>query len=1067
MGAGEEKSAISKLLRPNGTGWTPERYARMYLYVWLYNKVAGNPKEFGLPNSNDNAIIINYIKKHYKELIVKYDFKGKLSNLDKSYGNYYEKFFEKTDSKGLTIFENEIGEFDAHALQFAAACGKQDGEMISAVDAANVLREVREDRRGLYNALRKSVEYKEGLLDKDTGKDKNGYIAVAAKEADIMRGQKLRPLRRARWLQFAMGALTAVAGAATLTGLGAFLGIGGAFLGGAGATFSAVGALGGTLGSLAATIGGFFISKTFLGKFLERRAEKKKLKKEYKEFMRGEGKYALKDGKVMGYRERKRELKKLWQERKAFEEYAGQGKDEYARIIRKKYKLLDPERVERILGDIKFTYDVTDSHGIFETILGEFGPEAAREDRANHNTVNDYKNRAAALLSDTREHPATVFELADELEQLGNAGEMFKTQQSLDIHQELQQQLRNAIVQGVRSIVDQPFNDQTTKTIKNALSDKRILEAIEQTNGGGDKKELQSLAKLIDQETGETKILDSGLGVTIKEQLSSDRGTMYGACERLGIETTPTSIVQIICKNIGKMTHQKERIAIENEINTKVTDEKVKTYLKAMLDRQTRQSKVDTTSLDPSVKNDIENMANLNNIEAIRTKINAISDPVKRQDAQKALDAQIKALSYKQKIANTLGAFGALSELADEDVIDYFEKISAITEYKDGFDGGELLTFKSKLEKIPNKALSRYMLMKLNEKVESTYITYAQSQSGVFASDAGKIRDFMIKVNQSQLLTESQKINVRSIVSKSLGEALDNELDFLIDHLYEYDATTSDQILKNYLTQKYSSTITGFKDFFDSKTPESVRIENKIKRIQNALSAKNLITVEGFTVAGRSGKPYLGPQSDDTRYFVKVFFEGNKDRVENKATDKLYLSAKNVENIYAKVSTVTFTSDRVDGTLTALLQELKNEMNKIMGYTATEMNDREKLAALLMIKRRVVGLFKAQMCKIVENKNDVDIPTFILTPKAAGGGKEYFESAKSTFNSEICTALDAEISRLESSVEHSGMTIKGAGSEINGIDANSYLSVLQTIDSGYSSTKSFSSGKKTEAEMSR
>ncbi len=989
--------ACYKLLRANGQdkvggGWTPVRYANMYIYIFFYNKISGNPRDFGLTlDSNDNTTIYNAIASNIDTLISKYGL-GSLGHLFNK-----EKFLK------------DMSNLNEHALEFSSVFGKGRGEMINSSEANVVMQAKTKKCRKAFLAVKSSTDYKDYISKTGEENDKDADNGVYKREfytAEKMYKTKKAQLRRARWKQLLFGGLAVGAAALTLTGLGALIGGGGALLGGLfGGVFSA-GTFGGAIAGLAGTIGGGILSKTFFGKFLQRRAEKLKVKKDYLDFMRGEGKYDIKDlesGKVRGFRQLKKRLKYAMDARYIYLNYEGwkqkyekklrpdqlkvDYKDEYMRYIEKRYKKYckaHPDYEEEIKEAI-YNHEVGDTSGIMKKVLGLLQPQVAAEDKKNTMTVTERITFAEKLIEDSKNGIASLEDLKQQLLETEAYHDYFKSQNSEAAHTKLMNKLAKALVDKTREVAYLTFDDQTKKMIDDILEDEATQKAIKSAGIAGDIAELESLSTFIKKET---RSFNTDLGVSLSEQVSFDKDSLKSGCQRIGIPDADRAAVDEAVTKIADMVSQSQHDSIEDYINSNISNKKVANYLRFMLERQTRQSTANTVGVDPSVKADIENLEDPDNVKAIKNKINALSGSAK-VNAQAALQEQIKALNYKKQMQNVSGALVNIRELKDGDVKKNFETIDSIK--YETVNEQELLVFKGSLAKIQNKQLSKYMQMKLNEKLEKTYLSYAEGKKNTFAGNIDDLKKFIIQVNESVILSGSQKSNIIGKVSDSLSTALQAEIETIPDNLFKSGMTlksandaASELVIKykNYLERTISGgTITGFKEFFELGTTESDALKKRIESFQRTVGQiPQFLSASSF--GGKQAETFDGTSSE-AKKFLRAFYSKERDE-----SDDLFKVSKKINGIYQEIEKVSSTAF-IDPSKTDLTETLyKKEPGKaaegiLVDFKKTidtikTLDEDDKVAALVVLKKKCVGLFRAQMARNIRTSaNDEEAKTQI------------------------------------------------------------------------------------------
>lgn len=206
--------------------WNGDKFARMSIYVLLYNKIKDMPKGYGFGNNLTAPMVRDYIRDHFDELIAKFgldslpglqfDSTEEKKLVDDGYGN------PKRDAQGHLVYETktnigagkkaflaELDEYNQYALEVGKALGKDvKNQMPDAVEIANFMKEVRDNRSEQFEALRKSVKVEPGENYKD-GKNKEGDLIQELQA-------KTYELREARRLMRRTGGKTGLFGLLTI-----------------------------------------------------------------------------------------------------------------------------------------------------------------------------------------------------------------------------------------------------------------------------------------------------------------------------------------------------------------------------------------------------------------------------------------------------------------------------------------------------------------------------------------------------------------------------------------------------------------------------------------------------------------------------------------------------------------------------------------------------------------------------------------------------------------------------------------------------------------------------------
>lgn len=328
-------------VRANGeNNWTPAKYTRFYIFVFLYNKVAGNPREFGLPaNSNDNTVIEEYMKNNIEFLFAKY--------------NIYKNLAVGFD---IDQFKSEFNEYSIEGKSTYNSYFKRNaGEMLSIDEMNDVMRAKYYNVHKKFMDMKKPTDPINSMLDfdkdgkpvyKDIKEDGYYYNKMKVAKATLKAKRKLR--NRSLFRTIGHFFLSAICGAGIVASLATLIAGGGA----------AVAAIFGTslfatgVGSAVVGIGGsvvsFILGKYFLGKGIGHFAKLKKLNEDLRDFKNGTNKYAPDGKEFKGYKDIEREYKMAMEGREIMVKGVGDAKKEF-----------DNELVEIIVTEEKKKKDGT------------------------------------------------------------------------------------------------------------------------------------------------------------------------------------------------------------------------------------------------------------------------------------------------------------------------------------------------------------------------------------------------------------------------------------------------------------------------------------------------------------------------------------------------------------------------------------------------------------------------------------------------------------------------------------------------------------------------------------
>lgn len=291
--AGEENQYIQKyekyVRHYKEAGWTYEKVSRMAVYVFLFNKVRGMPKSFGLSNDSVSWQFNEYIREHFAELCEKYDISNHVPGLDLSVDHFDNK--GERVKGGQTVFLEEMNEYVHYAEVLSGVNGdnKQDGRvhMCRDQDMIGLMEAFTADRKKHFERIRANTKRDPGYnIDDKSKENKIGALRAEKYKMKKRIEDKNREMRETAFFAGLQGVgAVAFGGLAAVSALTIFapgvLGIaaGAATLGRV--TLGVVGMIAG--GSAFSGLGRKFLNSCarFFGMFMYKRQELKKKRGEY------------------------------------------------------------------------------------------------------------------------------------------------------------------------------------------------------------------------------------------------------------------------------------------------------------------------------------------------------------------------------------------------------------------------------------------------------------------------------------------------------------------------------------------------------------------------------------------------------------------------------------------------------------------------------------------------------------------------------------------------------------------------------------------------------------------
>lgn len=702
--------------------------------------------------------------------------------------------------------------------------------------------------------------------------------------------------------------------------------------------------------------------------------------------------------------------------------------------------------------------DTKGVQGVMAKIQSIIEHKVSWADEVNNETVGEKVENIENAISGARsiedvsysanETRASLSRLLNAYETLLLQKDDFGKQNAQSQYIELKRKLCDAIVSNVRSIVDKPLDNQTLTHITNHLQEgSQSLEAIKNSSANGDFEELQSLAAFVEKETNienATPMISTTVGATISEQLDFSEASMKSACVRMGANVAD---VEDIVRRISLMTNKSETADIEiaiDTIDTKPENKAAAIYLRYMLKRQDKKASVDLTrfGFTDEFKTRLESLTieDINKINAKPGEVSKVEQikkyieelkiggvPLSSDDKKiylAALKNQMDSLSYRDKLTKTADAWPAIRDLRDPEIINAYKRMSEIKDYSEGFDTGEIVTsFLPKLVKYQDTSLGRYMKMKLNEKVASIY-TMEASKVGKYSDNLEAITKLLKNVKDSKLLTNVQREQIIATMGKSIETSLQSEMmtlheNLLVDvrNLSEAEGSTRklSEKYKKYLsmTMLGSGGNVGFKEFFDLKTPESEALKKQVTNLY-----ETIVSIPKFLTVASKGQPgVFDSKGNDARVVINTFYK-NLDKGKDSGiyrfasdTDDIYTSGIKKEDFEAatadptKLSNKLYSLDASTGRESGVLVDLKRKLDEVDSLPADE-----QLAAIVILKQRCLGLFRAQL--YADLRAGGYIPGTEMRPTELNNVRVKAEKQLKLFNKHLFKAVDDKIRAL-------------------------------------------------------
>ena len=1016
--------------------WDPEKYYRLGAYVYMFNAIWTDNKEYGLEMSNGDQVIYNYIREHYAELNSKFNL-----HLD--------------SNGGLDKFLSDLPELHAQAKKYAAVENGDGKGGINAFLSNRQMVQVLDDKatavREWHEDVRKASKGKSGSYDVGGGKDRNGPHRVALERAEReLENQNIICRRSFGKALLHLGGF-ALATTATVVSAGALLSYGGFALTAVfGTVFNAAGFGGAVLGG-AGTIFGWQFAKRFgkamIASFQKYSANRKKRR----EFINGYGEYADKDGKVLGFRK----IKQRYYEDLAIQKYLESGNldkpaDRYLRKYLKKAmrrtgpdgeeltydKLAKESKYYRFVSDAfkENTSDPSKTVYGFDYLKGLLG--AAKDMNLNNS------NSTQAQTVETEDYLAHgrggAFDLADLKEEIGklkNAEGRF-TEDSKNKYTAMMNEFTDRIVSTFRgNLFENAFTSSTVSDALDEFKDPVIKERLENTRLGVETDAVENAIKFVDLEAKNTfcGTLSDGVGASVENQLFIKKRNMQNACSKLGsipaqipdpsapgtmmpnpdyvnMQTAISEIEQISTKADTHSTDAEDAISRLTSPATR----RVKSYLEFMLKKKRNESRHDDSSLasvHSSVRAEIAGLTDSAKASEVRERImNAGLSDTARTAALKALTQQVESIERKVRNDNAARVEGLVKGNAFTGFTDFATKIS---DCKD-FEPDKLDDLFKKIKKIKPEEIGKYLMLKFKDKIKANLELEAQStkfdvEGGNYDAAIANIRKYLRNVSicetRGYIDTWQKDACVSSIESK-LVTAFKPFLKGLEKSFLKNPGETITKAEGLLETMENG----GFLEILQSNTPGVDEIKRRLVRINDARNLQSLMTAESKLGYGK----LVCEDKEDTMKTLRIYFEQDRDDSDplRKALSKMQeitqkagygspacpelISATGIDS-QAFITTTDAAGNSVTSVSTAdfatksYVQLMSAELAKfsISGttfkYGTEDMSPQDMLAAMFVMKKRTLSMLKSQMYQIYAkyHSGSESISTFVSRPEIA------------------------------------------------------------------------------------
>ena len=1067
----EKKNPIFKdVMRKNGMSWTPDKYARMGIYVYLYNRIKGRPTEFGLSDEDVSFRLRDFIYKNYDHLVTRF----RLDQVEE---------IDFKDPEVKKTFLKEMDEYNQHALEF-------DSNMPSTLKMNEFLEAVAHSRSANFSMLHASTKEKPGVEFFDdgdpSGKYKNGYlIKVREKVRKEIKNQTRRIRRETGWA--ALKGVGAV-GSLGLTALSVL------------AFTPAAAALGPVFAASIITRGivgvvgiGFGITglRSFGTSFAQACGKIFSMRRKRRDMIYEDGEQGKRGLKAVEHAlELHRQLKKIYID---FAKMGTNGKlpteDEFMRYVKKHFPLAykDPRSSLGQLYKEAGYFTSSKKGGVMRGVMEFIARNEVTVTRNDQIAIerddiyNEVFNGGTGIGKDGQ--ITSLQKFRETLNNFVADKEVYKT-----MHRDYRSHERNAtnaLVEVYKNeIFETPFSQSKVRLTKATLGDKNISEFLKNNPNGDQTLMITNAIQFMESEAQLDKNqgfqLDDSFNASIKAQLTRQAEDMAEACTKLGVDPSDPSYADVtsIASRIQNLNVRTGAPSILNDINSSSMSEGAKNYLRRMLDHREKESRVSSdelksalgftgsipagshqdiifsaiNSLQMSVGADQRvsfigthsgNSYDIDEIRALISKtayINKIDgtmidestynglDPVDRGDYEKGtiltpeqianvtriLEEQRDSIEIRHRNEVRESAYGVIKDGQVGIKLDEVMAKIKNFQFEDISDKDKLKEFQqywqSDIRKANPKELSEYLTMRVKQRLEES-IMEKLNDPNRYIGEGGL--DMLAKdlntITGSIYLDQSQKDRIVAKIEEMHLELAFNKEFKVMEKL----------ILKDYYLGKneYRDKLIRFTDLpfsaqgFSNLLGENGRSSPAVDKLRSRIGDFNtaIQLSEYLTVVAPGTQRTVDPDSGETYAILRVLLKERGDGDSSSLhKDRLINEITSLfQNVQAK-EMKGLTEKGASAGSDTIINLLDDKMKSILGESNDVLSPDEKLAMLLLIKKNALTFVKAQLKK------------FIIDPHR-GHEDEYMKSEEGSKNiarikavwEKLCADLDANINALK------------------------------------------------------
>ncbi len=974
----------------------------------------------------------------------------------------YDRVANEENIKFVDFFLSNYGAVKTESTRISELYYGDKNKVLTVGDVNLLLQAKKEKVREFYENCRGNQDYKPGKYDKE-GKQKGGTHATAYYNGLNQLEHKKRLLKRNNIYNLLKGGAMLGFGGLLVVSGGALLSFGGLALTSIfGTMFSSAGIGGALLGALG-TAGGFFGVRKYFRQLKQGLRKSYDMNLEIRDFKGKE--YKGKDLEIFlaGDWEKREnltlnEIKALYMYDKAvksFFELRG-GKDDPKFPEELKMYLPDEIIKKWKLDKDKEWFDyVSDRNSQFSAILEKSKNVVQKVEGSGEYDHTEFLGRVKRMLDPT--NTPSIGELVN----LSNEIREYSSKITPAKAAAYQTQLSNKLVESImHDILEQPYVDSSLSSNQALLKDSKFATIVENSTTPNAKEKISDIIGFIAGEKGsEDKPLDSSVGVKIASQYATSASDILSVALSLdeSMDDATKTVVQTVSSAIAdssRVTKQAFTVATPPDIpiktmvdNVKATNPKAGNYLEFILNKKIQSSKNNAESIEDELTSGIttSDAGNIHNISIAIANMQLNDDgsfmsgtktlkeirewivrpdgmvyvglnPDEQKMATKMLDEQIESLERAKREKARTESFKIVSSGSYEiPKGTEFITLKVVTDSIDSITYDQITTAETKklyeetILKVTPQSLQDYLKLKFSNKIETLFKNYiseheSELQNGTEALTL--IAKLLSSVQNNKFLSESEKERIIKEIEPKIASAFNTKLTNMEKLLLgDIGKDEYDVILDDFMKKTYQEA--GFVDYFNQNTIESKKIKSRIEKLERGLILKELLQAGGLEEV----PTIIDENSADTRTFLKIYFDESKPR---EVTDGLITVLTAMQTISTTSNLNCLQKSSYNPAPNGFMEQMTTFINTdIVGGT---LDNRDKLAALLIAKKRTLAMFKLHMYRFIQGEAN---PSAYIT----GAGSANLMAIKGQWES-LLLLIDNTYSALKAQPENVDITAK-------------------------------------------